>query len=76
MTKAEYSEEIAAQIDVQVRAIISHCYQKALRLLQENRTIMDRLVDMLTDQETIEGEQFRQIVAKYTQTPEQELAFR
>jgi len=76
MTKAEYSEEIAAQIDVQVREIISHCYQLALRLLQENRTIMDRLVDMLTEQETIEGEQFRQIVDKYTQTPEQELAFR
>jgi len=74
MTKAEYSEEIAARIDAQVREIITHCYLMALRLLQENRILMDRLVDMLTEQETIEGDQFRQIVAKYTQRPEQQLA--
>jgi cell division protease FtsH len=74
MTRSEYSEEIAARIDTQVREIISHCYQQALRLLQENRPIMDRLVDLLSEQETIEGEQFRQIVAKDTQLSEQELA--
>ncbi len=74
MTRSEYSEEIAARIDTQVREIVSHCYQQALRLLQENRPIMDRLVDLLSEQETIEGEQFRQIVAKDTQLSEQELA--
>ena len=74
MTRSEYSEEIAARIDTQVREIISHCYQQALHLLQENRPIMDLLVDLLSDQETIEGEQFRQIVAKYTQLSEQQLA--
>ena len=74
MTKSEYSEEIAAQIDAQVREIIGHCYRQALELLQENRTVMDRLVDLLSEQETIEGEQFRQIVAKYSQLPEEQLA--
>lgn len=74
MTKSEYSEEIAAQIDAQVREIISHCYRQALELLQENRTVMDRLVDLLSEQETIEGDQFRQIVAKYAQSSEQQLA--
>ncbi len=74
MTKSEYSEEIAAQIDAQVREIISHCYRQALELLQENRTVMDRLVDLLSEQETIEGEQFRQLVAKYAQSSEQQLA--
>ena len=74
MTKSEYSEEIAAQIDAQVRDIIGHCYRQALELLQENRTVMDRLVDLLSEQETIEGEQFRQIVAKYSQSPKQQLA--
>ncbi len=69
---AEYSEEIAAQIDAQVRKIIYHCYQQALQLLKENRILMDYLVDLLTDQETIEGEQFRQIVAEYTQSSEQQ----
>ncbi len=74
MTKSEYSEEIAARIDAQVREIISHCYQQALQLLRENRTVMDHLVDLLSDQETIEGEQFRQIVTKYRQSSEQQLA--
>ena len=74
MTKSEYSEEIAARIDAQVREIITHSYQVALRLLNENRTVMDRLVDLLTEQETIEGDQFRKIVAEYTQVQQQPLA--
>ncbi len=74
MTRAEYSEEISAQIDAQVREIINHCFQQALRLLQENRIVMDRLVDLLSEQETIEGDQFRKIVTEFTQMPEQQLA--
>ena len=74
MTKSEYSEEIAARIDAQVREIVTHCYQVALRLLKENRTVMDRLVDLLSEQETIEGDQFRKIVAEYTQVQQQPLA--
>lgn len=70
MNKSEYSEEIAAKIDSQVREIISHCYIKSKELLQENRTAMERLVDLLSDQETIEGDLFRKIVGEYTQLPE------
>jgi cell division protease FtsH len=75
MAKSEYSEEIAAQIDSQVKEIIQECYEQAKQILQENRMLMDRLVDILSEQETIEGERFRQIVNEYTtQFPEQELA--
>jgi len=70
MNKSEYSEEIAAKIDSQVREIISHCYIKSKELLQENRTAMEHLVDLLSDQETIEGDLFRKIVGEYTQLPE------
>ena len=74
MTRAEYSEEISAGIDDQVRKIINDCFQQALQLLLENRIVMDRLVDLLSEQETIEGDQFRQIVTEFTQMPEQQLA--
>lgn len=74
MKRSEYSEEIAAHIDDQVRNIVSHCYKKAQDIIQENRTLIDRLVDLLIEQETIEGEQFRQIVTEYTKLPEQQLA--
>nr|WP_318528562.1 ATP-dependent zinc metalloprotease FtsH [Plectonema radiosum] len=70
MNKSEYSEEIAAKIDSQVREIITHCYIKSKELLQENRTAMEHLVDLLSDQETIEGDLFRKIVGEYTQLPE------
>ncbi|RCJ29268.1 cell division protein FtsH [Nostoc minutum NIES-26] len=67
MSKSEYSEEIAAKIDAQVREIVNNCYIKSKELLQENRTVLERLVDLLIDQETIDGELFRKIVAEHTQ---------
>jgi cell division protease FtsH len=72
MTRSEYSEEIAARIDAQVRSIVEHCYDDALRTIREHREVIDRLVDLLIERETIEGEEFRQIVAEYAEVPEKE----
>jgi cell division protease FtsH len=65
--KSEYSEEISSRIDSQVRGIISSCYIKAKAILQENRIILERLVDLLAEQETIDGDLFRKIVEENTQ---------
>jgi len=70
--RSEYSEEIASRIDGQVRSIVDHCYDDARRIIRENRTVIDRLVDLLIEKETIDGEEFRQIVAEYTFVPEKE----
>ncbi|NEO72335.1 ATP-dependent zinc metalloprotease FtsH2 [Moorena sp. SIO3H5] len=70
MSRAEYSEEVAARIDQQVREIIEHCHQEAREIIRDNRDAVDRLVDLLIEKETIEGEEFRQIVAEYTDVPE------
>ncbi|MBD3561406.1 ATP-dependent zinc metalloprotease FtsH, partial [Planktothrix sp. FACHB-1355] len=72
MTRSEYSEEIASRVDTQVRKIVEHCYEDAKRMIRENRTAIDRVVDLLVEKETIEGEEFRQIVAEYTVLPEKE----
>jgi cell division protease FtsH len=72
MTRSEYSEEIAARIDGQVRSIVEQCYNQARQLIRQNRTVIDRLVDLLIEKETIDGEEFRQIVAEYTEVPEKE----
>jgi len=72
MSRAEYSEEIASRIDEQVRVIVERCHDGALRLIRENRMVIDRLVDLLIEKETIDGEEFRQIVAEYTDVPEKE----
>jgi cell division protease FtsH len=72
MTRSEYSEEIAARIDAQVRAIVEHCYDTACKLIRENRAVIDRLVDLLIERETIDGDEFRQIVSEYADVPEKE----
>lgn len=72
MSRSEYSEEIAARIDAQVRELVQHAYEQAIRLMRENREVIDRLVDLLVEKETIDGEEFRQIVAEYTIVPEKE----
>ncbi|MDM9384998.1 ATP-dependent zinc metalloprotease FtsH [Chlorogloeopsis sp. ULAP01] len=77
VSRNEYSEEMATKIDRQVRELAVECYQEARRIIRENRSLVDRLVDLLVEQETIEGEKFRQIVSEYTQLPEkQQLASR
>jgi cell division protease FtsH len=55
-----------------VRAIAEHCYEQACKIVRENRAVIDRLVDLLIEKETIDGEEFRQIVAEYTPVPEKE----
>ena len=65
MTRSEYSEEVATQIDRQIREIAVRCHDEARRILREHRPLIDRLVEVLLDQETIEGDQFRKIVEEY-----------
>jgi cell division protease FtsH len=72
--RSDYSEEVAAKIDHRVQAIAMRCYEEARQLIRDNRPLIDRLVDLLLEQETIEGEQFRQIVAEHTQLPEKQMA--
>jgi cell division protease FtsH len=73
-SQSEYSEEIATQIDHRIRAISFNCYQQARQILSENRELMDYLVDLLLERETIDGDEFRKIVAEYTTLPERQSA--
>ncbi len=72
MSRSEYSEEVASRIDEQVRQIAEYGHQLARKLVRENREVIDRLVDLLIEKESIDGEEFRQIVAEYTEVPEKE----
>ncbi|MGL5805627.1 MAG: ATP-dependent zinc metalloprotease FtsH2 [Xenococcaceae cyanobacterium] len=72
MSRSEYSEEIASRIDDRVRQLAEQGHELARKIVRENREVVDRLVDLLIDKETIDGEEFRQIVAEYTEVPEKE----
>ncbi|WP_411268822.1 ATP-dependent zinc metalloprotease FtsH [Laspinema sp. D2d] len=72
-SKADYSEEVASKVDRQVREIAFDCYEKARVILRQHRSLLDRLVDMLLEQETIEGEDFRTLVSQSVELPEKQL---
>ncbi|MEH2070479.1 MAG: ATP-dependent zinc metalloprotease FtsH2 [Nostoc sp.] len=72
MTRSDYSEAIASRIDAQVRAIVEDCYENSKKIIRDHRTVTDRLVDLLIEKETIDGEEFRQIVAEYAEVPEKQ----
>jgi cell division protease FtsH len=65
MPQSEYSEEMASKVDEQVYAIATRCYEEACRIIRDNRQLVDQLVEVLMDQETIDGEQFRQLVERF-----------
>ncbi|MGI0483086.1 ATP-dependent zinc metalloprotease FtsH2 [Geminocystis sp. CENA526] len=72
MNRAEYSEETASRIDAEIKMLAEHGHQIARQIVRENREVIDRLVDLLIEKETMDGEEFRQIVAEYTIVPEKE----
>jgi cell division protease FtsH len=74
MPQSDYSVKLGDRIDRQIRQIAQTCYDTAKRLIEENRDLCDRLVDILLDVETLDGEEFRKIVAEYTQLPEKKTA--
>ena len=51
-------ENTASQIDYEVLSIINSSYAEAMKLLDENREILDRISDYLYQKETITGKEF------------------
>jgi cell division protease FtsH len=72
MTRSDMSDAISRQIDEQVRAIVKRCYEETVTLVQANRDLMDRLVERLIEIETMDGDEFRAMVATATTIPEKE----
>ncbi|TFZ39640.1 ATP-dependent metallopeptidase FtsH/Yme1/Tma family protein [Soehngenia longivitae] len=58
-----YSEEVAAEIDKEMRNIIDRAYHKAESLLKDNIDVLHRLAQTLMEKETIDGKEFEAIVA-------------
>jgi cell division protease FtsH len=60
--QADYSEEIAKQIDDEIRRIIEEAHQRAKDLLGEKRDLLDRISRILITRETIEAHEFQALV--------------
>jgi cell division protease FtsH len=53
-----YSDEVAAKIDAEVREIIDRAYERAKEALIAQRAVLDRLAALLVEKETIEHDEF------------------
>ncbi len=65
-THLNYSEEVAAKIDEEVKTIIDTQYQVALNILKENRPIMDAMVKALYEKETIYEDEINALFGEET----------
>jgi cell division protease FtsH len=72
MTRSDGSDALASRIDLAVRAIVQTCYTDTVTLVGQHRACMDRLVEMLIEKESLDGEELRAVVAEFTTIPEKE----
>jgi cell division protease FtsH len=56
--KKNYSEDTAKSIDDEVRTIVSTCYEETKRIVTKYRDLMDKIVNVLLEKETIDAEEF------------------
>jgi cell division protease FtsH len=72
MTRSDGSDATAARVDLAVRQIVQNCYEQTVKLVAENRACMDRVVDVLIEKESLDGDEFRALVGEFTTVPEKE----
>lgn len=59
-----YSQELTTLIDTMVRLHIEHAYNEALTIIQENRSLLDSLVNRIIQKETLEGYEIRSLLSE------------
>ena len=63
------SQQTSARIDEAVQKLINNCYDASLRLLKENRELLDEIAQYLLVKETITGEELMNFVNAATAAP-------
>jgi cell division protease FtsH len=57
-----FSEKVSAEVDAEVKKIIDHAYKKAEDIITEHRKLLDAVANRLIEVETLEREEFEQIL--------------
>ena len=65
----DYSENVAAVVDAEIRKLIETAHQEAYDILEANRSILDEMVIKLLEIETLNKEEIAQIFAKVRSWP-------
>jgi cell division protease FtsH len=62
LKEKSYSEELAFDIDREVHRIIGECYDKALKILEENKNKLIHLAELLEEREVLGKEEIEEII--------------
>ena len=60
----DYSEEIATEIDKEVRSIVTECLRRAVDILTSHRDKLDAVADYLIRNEKMSGEEFKKTMSR------------
>ena len=66
------SDATAAEVDNEVKKLLKECYEKAKKLINENRKALDKIAEFLYEKETITGKEFMEIFNSVNETPVEE----
>jgi cell division protease FtsH len=58
----DYSDATAASIDKEVTELVDQAYQRAKKVLENNRLILDQLAQMLIEKETVDSEELQEVL--------------
>ena len=67
--QANYSEEVAARIDSEVRRLIDEAHQEASEILVAHRATLDKLADALVEKETLDTHDVMAILSEVPKRP-------
>jgi cell division protease FtsH len=65
----DYSENVAAVVDAEIRKLIETAHQEAFDILEANRVILDEMVIKLLEKETLNKEEISEIFKKVKSWP-------
>jgi len=60
-----YSEDVAALIDKEVKNMIENAYDKATKVLSENSAMVEKMVEELKEKETLTSSDIKKIIAEF-----------
>ena len=72
----DYSDQVAFEIDNEVRRLIDEAHDEALEILQEHRPKLDELARMLIERETLERDEVERFLSDIPKRPQRDLSIR
>ena len=60
----DFSEDTATTIDQEVSELVDVAYKRAVKVLTDNRSVLDELADLLVERETVDAQEFQELLIK------------